>query len=48
MEESRYFREVHTVELNENLFWDNLLKFESKAPNVKAYLEDSAGSPHYI
>ena len=39
--ESRYFREVHTIELNEYLYRANLDRFLKEAPNVKAYLGDS-------
>jgi len=42
MVESRYFREVHTIELNEKLYQNSLSKFETKTPNVKAYWGDSA------
>jgi hypothetical protein len=41
--ESRYFREVHTVELNEELFRSNAASFEPY-PNIHAYHGDSAAT----
>ena len=40
-QESRYFREVHTIELSEALYNSNLLVFSEKYPNVHSYLGDS-------
>lgn len=41
-QESRYFRDVYTIELNEKLYYANLGKFKKETPNVKPYLGDSA------
>lgn len=40
--ESRFFREVHTIELNEDLYIENLPVFQRDFPNISAYLGDSA------
>ena len=39
--ESRYFKKVHTIELNKDLYQNNLAVF-AEFPNIKSYCGDSA------
>ena len=48
MVESRYFREVHTIELSQELYDANLPVFQERYPNIVAYHGDSAKVLHEL